>query len=841
MNPNIKNAIIKGDLILFLGAGAACSSLNKYGESLPLANALAKDMSENERFNEPYDDEPLSIVYSSLKSKYHNQVDDYLEDKLRFCTPSPAYQHIASFAWKRIYTINIDDAMDKALLKHSKQDINICGMRSAYKNSDATFSRLEFIKLHGSVDRLEDGVIFSPDEYAYLSSSPHHWYSMLPQEYMDSVFLFIGTKLNEPAFEKVLADYRIKFNDVGRRQYLLVPSMKEHEINSLQSRYNIEYISGTIEDFSAWLAQEFPSPITPQQLYYANNLYLTDGIQNSLNTNTISNILTDEKLRILNSVTPLGRPFFNSVKNISQDSGEKAFYTGMKPTWEDIKSEIPAELKILVEFRNFVLKNIEIAEPSLTLLVGPAGSGKTTTLMQTAYAISKACDIPVFWYRGVEDLDIVIQEIDNLYNKYVLFIDKISDHIKSIKKLINKKGLSKCKLIGTERKNIWIKKCEATLVSIAQVKEVNRFAEEDVLNILIKLQKYGRWTRLATMNEEQRVYEFINRADKQLLIALLEATRGKGFKEIIEDDYNELELPEEKLLVNMVGLYTLHDKKMRKSHALRTLRDAYPGCKPETVLHTLEGILHEDHNFIYVRHPVYVEHLYRYATTKKELASAIQSIIESFSAYEVPYALSLPKNDYVVFKAILNYKFMRYKINNIEEINNVFKNISKQLEGDGHFWLQYGLVLYSYKRYEDALDKLETSVHIYDQPYAKHALGRILLKLALVSQDAIKAERYFQEGRALLELLDNDPRFRDDFYPIVSLADGVTRYIARSGNKEKAQELAKSYANDIYNRLRGQQGNNKYLRNAWSYMTTYSITGRWPHKKGFLEQDSREF
>lgn len=841
MNQNIKNAIKKGELILFLGAGAACSSQNQHNESLPLANALAKDMSEDERFNEPYERESLSIVYSSLRSKYHKQVDDYLEDKLRYCKPSPAYQHIASFAWKRIYTINIDDAMDKALLLHSTQKINVCGMRSTYKNCDTNFLRLDFVKLHGSVDRLEDGIIFSPDEYAYLASTPHHWYSMLPQEYMDSVFLFIGTKLNEPALEKVLADYRKKFSDIDRRQYLLAPSMKKHEINSLQSRYNVEYISGTIEDFSAWLKQEFPNPITPQQLYDANNLYVTNDIKDSLKAKTTSGKLSDETLEILKSVTPLGTSFFNSVKNISQDLGEKIFYTGMKPTWEDIKSEIPAELKILVKFRDLILNNIENSDRSITLLIGPAGSGKTTTLMQAAYATSKKCTIPIFWYNGITELDIVIQEVDNLYDKYVLFIDKISDHVQSIKNLIAKNGLSKCRIIGTERKNIWIKKCESTLSSISRVMEVNRFEEEDVLNILLKLQKYGRWTRLASMSESQRVTEFINRADKQLLIALLEATRGKGFKEIIEDDYNELELPEEKLLINMAGLYTLHNKKIRKSHALGTLRAVYPECSPEKILHTLEGILHEDHNYIYVRHPVYVEHLYRYATTRGELASAIQSIIESFSAYEVPYVRSLTKHDYIVFKSILNYKFMRHRIGDFEEINNIFKNIAKQLEGDGHYWLQYGLVLYSYKKYEEALDKLETSVNIYDQSYAKHALGRVLLKLALVSQEEIKAERYFQEGKKLLELLDNDPRFRNDFYPIVSLADGVTRYIAYRDSHKKARELAKQYANDIHNRLKMLQGNNKYLRDAWTYLTKYSSTGKWPQTESFLEIDSKNY
>ncbi|MCG3861912.1 hypothetical protein [Psychrobacter faecalis] len=42
MNSNIKNALLRGELIIFLGAGAAASAKNNLPENLPLGNRLGE-------------------------------------------------------------------------------------------------------------------------------------------------------------------------------------------------------------------------------------------------------------------------------------------------------------------------------------------------------------------------------------------------------------------------------------------------------------------------------------------------------------------------------------------------------------------------------------------------------------------------------------------------------------------------------------------------------------------------------------------------------------------------------------------------------------------------------
>ena len=58
------------------------------------------------------------------------------------------------------------------------------------------------------------------------------------------------------------------------------------------------------------------------------------------------------------------------------------------------------------------------------------------------------------------------------------------------------------------------------------------------------------------MSKKERVHALVDRAKKQLLIALLEATYGRGFGEIIERDYGTLTSTEERMKSSMPALVT---------------------------------------------------------------------------------------------------------------------------------------------------------------------------------------------------------------------------------------------------------------------------------------------
>lgn len=831
MNDTLKLNISKGNVILFLGAGAACTSVNRNGDKLLLGDLLAKDMSEF--FGVDYQNEPLKDIYASLKFTHKDRVMEYFNMKMRGCTPSESYAKLAKYAWKRIYTINIDDAFDNAIMGSRAQEVYIHSLGSRYNNHDQTYQRLDYVKLHGSVDRLHEGVIFSPEEYADISAHPHYWYSMLPEDYLNSVFLFIGTKLDESALLKILNDYKSKYKTSPGVHYLLVPSATTHQINSLKSSYNIEHISGTLEDFVLWLEKEFPAPLTPMQLFNENNPAIAKIFNNNQESDTRRKISARD-MDVLTSVTPINSAFLNSIKVYDGLSSECDFYTGMKPTWSDVKSKIPAELHAFQFFCNAVINNIG-KKIHINVLIGQAGSGKTTLLMQAAEYFSKHIDIPVYYFDHSSPLDEVIFSLNAIHDKYLLFVDKLSSSIHSLRGIIKDKKFDKCYLVCTERKNIWKKTCEPRCQDIYYAHDIGKITKDDASNILKKLEIYGRWAHLKTLSEEDRINAFMLRSDKQLLIALLEATSGKGFQEIIEDDYNNLASQEEKDLVNIVGLFTLQNNSgIKKGNAVSALVKMHPTCVPESVFNGLDGIVHDSHGSFYARHPIYVDHLFNNVTNKHQLADAIVAIVQSFSAYEVPYAKSLSKKDYGVFKSILNYRFLRHRISDKDITIDVFERIGKQLERDGHYWLQYGLSLKHYGLYEKAHDKLEVSESIYSQPLSRHALGTLDILLALKSDDEYKSQAYFEAGKRALEALDVDPKYRDDWYPIISLAEGEIKYTQKILGLNEAKERARHYANIISVRKKKYSGN-KNLSQAWAHIVSFATSGEWP--ESFLEKD----
>ena len=96
------------------------------------------------------------------------------------------------------------------------------------------------------------------------------WYEEAAIDFIQSPFLFVGTKLNEPLFKYHIERYK---QIVGKQQgvsYVITPDASEIEKLDLQS-YNIIHIAGTLEGFVQWIEEEIPQPPKPLELAISNN------------------------------------------------------------------------------------------------------------------------------------------------------------------------------------------------------------------------------------------------------------------------------------------------------------------------------------------------------------------------------------------------------------------------------------------------------------------------------------------------------------------------------------------------------------------------------------------
>jgi hypothetical protein len=96
-----------GQYNLLTGAGASMDSSNGKG-LLPSGTSLRNELATLKNANP---NQPLQKIFSLLDAK---EVEEHVTKRFSNCVPGPTYQLLRSFIWKRVFTFNVDDAMETA-------------------------------------------------------------------------------------------------------------------------------------------------------------------------------------------------------------------------------------------------------------------------------------------------------------------------------------------------------------------------------------------------------------------------------------------------------------------------------------------------------------------------------------------------------------------------------------------------------------------------------------------------------------------------------------------------------------------------------------------------------
>ena len=643
------------------------------------------------------------------------------------------------------------------------------------------------------------------------------WYRELGQDYSSYNFVFIGSRLNEPLLHHVMADTRKGSKRKPQRGYLISPKISQLEQRHLEAS-NIVHIPGTLADFVSFLKAEIGLPPTGWELATAKRPELK-----KLNTG-----LPAEQQRALNSIVVVGR---SSLPKTATAAGAiRNFYKGFKPSWGDILDGVQADLKSHSDFLTSILS--QNAQGSMLALLGPAGSGKTTLLMATALSLSEKTGLPVYWLReAVFDIDEVLFTLEDLASSpYYLFIDRIDAMSKKIADLYKTKKIRRCTLIFADRQNIWKRRIESQLSEfVCKEFSIDRIDRSDVNTILEKIKKFGPWTRLAKMPEREQRREIYDRSARQLLIGLLEATSGVGFTDIIRRDYADLGNEEHQKLVVIVGLATIHQSTISTNLAGRALALCGVGSDINKLAVEVQGIIEQSSGALTARHPVYIRELFERIVDTELIKTCIIALLEALADYKAPVIQNSTKNDGIIFKSIINHRFLRRMMrDNESNILEIYENFETTFHVDGLYWLQYGLALRGFNRHADALNMFRTARDAYTSPQIEHGYAQQLIIIAEEAETWDIAEPLLQEALVILraqklESLDTDT------YPIISLAEGHVRVLRKHRQESEARDSARTYANELQ-RLR-RKINNERLEETAVHMTKYAATGVWSEVK----------
>ena len=223
---------------------ADCSSMRQ----IYLLSCLLSKLNLNS-YGLPYDKEDLDVVYSAVQQQLGStRQSEILRERFSQCSPSKFYITLAKYPWSRIYTLNIDDAFERALHQYSPQQVQIHQKDDPIRDQDQNYLRLDYIKLNGCVNRIPEGLIFSPQEYGRASAKVPTWYTQLARDYYSAQFIFVGTKLKEPLFFHQIQRYQERSGSIEPTSFVLTPSATPIEKAHL-SAMHLEHIAGKGDDF----------------------------------------------------------------------------------------------------------------------------------------------------------------------------------------------------------------------------------------------------------------------------------------------------------------------------------------------------------------------------------------------------------------------------------------------------------------------------------------------------------------------------------------------------------------------------------------------------------------
>jgi len=536
--------IKEGNVILFLGAGASYGAKNSKGDLIPggealsimLANKyLGDSLAENEKKSLAY----ISELCISESSQY--EVEKYISDLFVEFEPEPFHLMIPTFPWKAIFTTNYDLIIEKAYkrIASALQELKPLSKNTPAQQIFTSSKVLPYYKIHGCINEINDPeapLILTPDQFTNHRSKRDRLFNKLQELCFDYPVVYVGFGMSDIDIRSILNQLDAR-STTRTRSYMVGPGLKELD-QRLWENKKITTIKLTFANFLTQLNEKIDFR---QRILGAVRPRLKYPIYDHFNIN-IENLKPSEDFEsfIQNDIE-----YVHS--NLQSPNIEpKAFYSGYFDNWDPILRNLDANRVIKDAILFEVFDDAKHFAEGITfyLLKGNAGSGKSVLLKRLAFDAGTILKRLCIFLKpdGRINSDNIIELFNYTKERIYLFIDNVSliepEVIYLIKKC--KKEKIKLSIIGAERINIWNVECEDLSYYLTESYHLKYLTNTEISELLVLLDRYSCLGVLKSKTQQERVNAFAERAGRELLVALYEATNGKPFEEIILDEYKSI-------------------------------------------------------------------------------------------------------------------------------------------------------------------------------------------------------------------------------------------------------------------------------------------------------------
>lgn len=797
LSPWLLEKIQNGEAILFLGAGAAAGAKKKDGTSPPSGEEL-RDMISDKFLGGDAKDKPLNQVAEYAKNESSlMEVQHYIASIFSDLAPAPFHHHIAEFRWHSIVTTNYDLIVQTAYAEsqtplQTASPIVRDGDQFSQCISDP--NKVPLLKLHGCITVTNDEnlpLILSSEEYAKYRRSRKRLFSHLEDWGREHPIIFCGYDVSDPNIQQILFD--LGDASINRPFYVLVrPGLKDFEVRYWQSR-RFAVFQGTFEDFLVYLNTQIP---------YRNRLLASVRNQHSAAINRwVSNGSPTQSL-----FTYLDNELVHIRKGMPYTSTTpRDFYSGNSQTWGLLDEGLDARRSVTDDLLIEVIleRSESLRGPRIFLLKGYAGSGKSVTLRRFALEAANEHDQLIFWLEQQSRIECeLFSEIYNLTGeRFTVVVDDATRRVEDINTLFKRasQGAIDIDLVLSARTNEWNIVGEELDQKLEREYELKDLSNREVTELLDKLEKHGCLGYLENLTDEDKREFFSLTAERQLLVALHEATSGKPFEEIVFDEYKKI-VPSE-----AQGLYldvcTLH----RFGVAVRAgLVSRISGITMQTfrseLFKPLEHLVHtfydtSSRDYAYrSRHPLIGDFVFRKVLSEQE--DRANQIIRIIGGMNIEYA-----SDAYAFENLVRGKDLADLFSDRALADRIFQAALEGTGNESHLHHQRAVFEINHPggSTKRALSEVNAAIAADNnsRPSISHTKAMILRKMANEAENRLEKKKLRDDAKDMLERQVKRARSPHPFHTLGQvLLDELKDHVADGGSslEVKARQGAEERA-----------------------------------------------
>lgn len=732
--------------ILFLGAGASHDAKNNLGSKMPLSRELAADMHKWLEFEGDYDNTPLTDMFEAIlvSGRPNSQIQELLNSRLLCSAVPDDYDTLAIPSWYRIYTTNADNLLDIVWRRAAKSNLDTLRFpHDDIHERDQLLNRFQSIYLNGKLPCRPEEMTFSTRQYALRAIRHDPLYDQFVRDYATHPVIFLGTELNEPLFWQYIAvrEARGQVPSEQRPKSFLVSSHISSAKKLSLKEFNVVPVEASTADFLKWISDKSSEIHSREEV-------LRYTVSSSVNFSGAKITKESGEFAIAFHEVPITKP---------KAATRSSYLLGNTPRWEDILQDLDAPRTVTKELIELVTRlysaNMRV---QIIPILGSAGCGKSTILRRAGLTLAQS-GLPTFLTNS-EQLPrpgSIAKALDLIPNRVILLFDNAEGALGLLPSIARELRTAERPpiLLIASRTNDFDRRigkfddhCDITEITVPHLDN------SEIKALLELLERHHLLGRLRGMSQDERVREFQMRSKQQILIAMREATTGRGFDEIIKDEFSTLHPDEAKILYLCAALATDAGYRIRK--------DELVGCssvKPAEAMYLIDRALRDivlptgvSNDLLLLRHRFIAEFMVDEAAPRDQLSVAYIRLLRMLASQLGER--NWRSRNFGFFRDIISHRTIHRRFSgNVDTARDIYESLREHLAADPQFWLQYGSLELEANNLQLAENYLNQALSLDpDDRFIKTARGHLLFRKALVAETKPQSMKFRDEGSEIL-------------------------------------------------------------------------------------------